>query len=164
MIVIADATPLHYLILIHQADLLPQLFDRVLIPPAVFDELQHVETPESVRHWIAHVPDWLRIQPLRSAPDPSLNDLDAGEREAIALAEETHADQLLLDEVEARREAARRNLPFIGTLGVLREAARRDLLDLRATLAKLQGTTFYVDPALIRSLLEEDDRRRGQLS
>jgi predicted nucleic acid-binding protein len=56
MIVIADATPLHYLILIHQADLLPQLFDRVLIPPAVFDELQHVETPESVRHWIAHVP------------------------------------------------------------------------------------------------------------
>jgi predicted nucleic acid-binding protein len=74
------------------------------------------------------------------------------------------ADQLLLDEVEARREAARRNLPFIGTLGVLREAARRDLLDLRATLAKLQGTTFYVDPALIRSLLEEDDRRRGRLS
>jgi predicted nucleic acid-binding protein len=68
------------------------------------------------------------------------------------------------DEVEARREAARRNLPFIGTLGVLREAARRDLLDLRATLAKLQGTTFYVDPALIRSLLEEDDQRRGQLS
>jgi predicted nucleic acid-binding protein len=123
MIVIADATPLHYLILIHQADLLPQLFDRVLIPPAVFDELQHVETPESVRHWIAHVPDWLRIQPLRSAPDPSLNDLDAGEREAIALAEETHADQLLLDEVEARREAARRNLPFIGTR-ISREVGR----------------------------------------
>ncbi|HEV2983771.1 MAG TPA: DUF3368 domain-containing protein [Vicinamibacterales bacterium] len=123
-----------------------------------------METPESVRHWIAHVPDWLRIQSLRSAPDPSLNYLDAGEREAIALAEETHADQLLLDEVEDRREAARRNLPFIGTLGVLREAARRDLLDLRATLAKLQGTTFYVDPALIRSLLEEDDQRRGQLS
>jgi predicted nucleic acid-binding protein len=164
MIVIADATPLNYLILIHQADLLPRLFDRVLIPPAVFDELQHVETPESVRHWIGHPPDWLRIEPLRSAPDPSLDHLDAGEREAIALAEEIHADQLLLDEVEARREAARRNLPFIGTLGVLREAARRDWLDLRATLTELQGTTFYVDPALIRSLLEEDDRRRRHLS
>ena len=164
MIVIADATPLHYLILIHQAELLPRLFDRVLIPPAVFDELQHVETPESVRDWIGHPPGWLRIEPLRSAPDPSLDHLDAGEREAIALAEEIHADQLLLDEVEARREAARRNLPFIGTLGVLREAARRDWLDLRETLTELQGTTFYVDPALIRSLLEEDDRRRGHLS
>jgi len=40
MIVIADSTPLHYLILIHQVDLLPQLFDRILIPPAVFEELQ----------------------------------------------------------------------------------------------------------------------------
>jgi predicted nucleic acid-binding protein len=164
MIVIADATPLHYLILIHQAELLPRLFDRVLIPPAVFDELQHVETPDSVRHWIGHPPVWLRIQSLRAAPDPSLNYLDVGEREAIALAEEIHADQLLLDEVEARREAARRNLTFIGTLGVLREGARRELLDLRATLAELQGTSFYVDPALIRSLLDEDDRRRGPLS
>jgi predicted nucleic acid-binding protein len=164
MIVIADATPLHYLIMIYRAELLPGLFDRVLIPPVVFDDLQHVETPESVRHWIGHPPGWLRIEPLRSAPDPSLDHLDAGEREAIALAEEIHADQLLLDEVEARREAARRNLPFIGTLGVLREAARRDWLDLRETLTELQGTTFYVDPALIRSLLEEDDRRRGHLS
>jgi predicted nucleic acid-binding protein len=161
MIVIADATPLHYLILIHQDDLLPQLFDSVFIPPAVFDELQHIKTPESVRHWMSHPPSWHRVEPLRSAPDASLNYLDPGEREAIALAEQIHADQLLLDEVEARREAARRNLSFIGTLGVLREGARRDLLDLRVTLAELQATTFYVDPALIRSLLEEDDRRRG---
>ena len=48
MIVIADSTPLNYLILIHQVDLLPQLFDRVLIPPAVFEELQHRETPDLV--------------------------------------------------------------------------------------------------------------------
>jgi predicted nucleic acid-binding protein len=164
MIVIADATPLNYLILIYQADLLPQLFDRVLIPPAVFSELQHIETPESVRHWISHPPSWLKIQALGSVPDPSLNYLDAGEREAIALAEEIHADQLLLDEAEARREAARRKLPFIGTLGVLREAARRELLDLRAALAQLQETTFHVDSELIQSLLDEDAQHRKQRS
>jgi predicted nucleic acid-binding protein len=164
MIVIADATPLNYLILIHQADLLPQLFDRVLIPPAVFDELRHVETPELVSHWITHPPTWLKIQPLRSAPDPSLNYLDAGEREAIALAEEIHADQLLLDEAEARREAARRKLPFIGTLGVLRAAARREFIDLGAALVQLQQTTFHVDSELIRSLLDEDAQYRKQRS
>jgi len=48
MIVIADTTPLNYLILIHQADLLPQLFGRVLIPPAVFEELQQPETLQLV--------------------------------------------------------------------------------------------------------------------
>ena len=56
MMVIADSTPLNYLILIHQVDLLPQLFDRILIPPAVFEELQHQETPDVVRRWIAGAP------------------------------------------------------------------------------------------------------------
>ena len=131
----------------------------MLIPPTVFDELQHQETPDTVRRWLTHPPVWLQVQALRSTPDPALDYLDAGEREAIALAEELRADQLLLDDADARRAAARRNLPFIGTLGVLREAARRDLLDLRAALVQLQETTFYVDPELIRSLLDEDARR-----
>ena len=51
-----------------------------------------------------------------------------------------------LDDADARREAARRNLPFIGTLGVLREAARRELLNLRVVLLQLQETSFFVDP------------------
>ncbi len=160
MIVIADSTPLNYLILIHQADLLPQLFDRVLIPPAVFEELQHQEAPLVVRRWIAGPPLWLQVQALRFVPGPTLGHLDPGEREAIALAEELHADQLLLDDADARREAARRSLPFIGTLGVLREAARRDLLDLRTALVQLQETSFFVDPALIESLLDEEARRK----
>ena len=160
MIVIADATPLNYLILIDQAELLPRLFDRILIPPAVFEELQHQETPDVVRRWIAGPPSWLQVQALRSVLDPALGFLDAGEREAIALAEELQADQLLLDDADARREAARRNLPFIGTLGVLREAARRELLDLRLVLVQLQETSFFVDPALIESLLDEEARRK----
>jgi predicted nucleic acid-binding protein len=142
MIVIADATPLNYLVLIHQADLLAALFGRVLIPPAVLEELHETEAPKSVRAWIAAPPAWLQVQSLHSVPDPALNYLDAGEREAIALAEELRADQLLLDETEARREAARRKLPFIGTLGVLREAARRKLVDLPTVLSQLQATTF----------------------
>jgi predicted nucleic acid-binding protein len=160
MIVIADATPLNYLILIDQAELLPRLFDRILIPPAVFEELRHQETPDVVRRWIAGPPSWLQVQALRSVLDPALAFLDPGEREAIALAEELHADQLLLDDADARREAARRSLPFIGTLGVLREAARRELLDLRVVLVQLQETSFFVDPALIESLLDEEARRK----
>jgi predicted nucleic acid-binding protein len=60
---------------------------------------------------MADPPSWLEVRSLRSDPDSALDYLDSGEREAIALAEETHADQLLVDEAEARREAARRKLP-----------------------------------------------------
>jgi predicted nucleic acid-binding protein len=68
----------------------------------------------------------------------------------------------LIAEADARREAARRHLPFMGTLGVLRIAARLDLIDLPSDLARLQQTTFYVDPELIHSLLAEDAARKEQ--
>jgi predicted nucleic acid-binding protein len=163
MIVIADTTPLNYLVLLQQADLLPRLFGRVLIPPAVFEELQDSESPQSVRAWAAQHPSWLQVQPLRSKPDPALDYLDPGEREAITLAEELRADQLLLDEADARREAERRKLQFIGTLGVLRRAAQLDWIDLPSTLRHLQQTTFYVDAKLIQSLLDEDAARKRKV-
>ena len=48
MIVIADASPLHYLILIGAADVLPALFQRVLIPDEVCAELRHPAAPPEV--------------------------------------------------------------------------------------------------------------------
>lgn len=126
----------------------------------MFEELQDRETPESVRVWIANRPAWLQIQPLRFPPDAALDYLDAGEREALALAEEWNADQVLLDEADARSEAARRKLPFIGTPGVLRRASQWGWIDLPSTLAQLQQTTFYVSAELIQSLLAEDAARK----
>jgi predicted nucleic acid-binding protein len=56
------------------------------------------------------------------------DDLDFGERAAIALAETTHADLLLIDEAAGRAEAKRRHLRVTGTLGVLRSAAEQGLV------------------------------------
>jgi len=162
VIVIADTTPLNYLILINNVDLLPKLFGRVLIPPAVLRELQNTETPPSVRSWIEKIPSWLQMKQLASKPDSGLAHLDQGEQEAITLAQELHADQLLLDETDARKEAERRHLPFIGTLGILRRAARLNMLDLAESLRRLQQTTFYVDAEIIKSLLEEEKARKKQ--
>ncbi len=78
------------------------------------------------------------------------------------MAEELKADQILVDDSDARKEAARRKLPFIGTLGILRRAARLDLIDLPLTLARLQKTTFYIAPEIIQSLLDEDTQRKLQ--
>jgi predicted nucleic acid-binding protein len=122
--------------------------------------LLDVHTPDAVRGWVANAPEWLEVRPLPGLPDPSLDFLDQGEREAIALAEEFHADRLIADETLARREAIRRRLSVIGTLGVLRSAARSGLLGLPEALLKLQKTSFYVAPELIRSLLDEDAERQ----
>jgi predicted nucleic acid-binding protein len=107
MIVIADTTPLNYLVLIDRVEVLPQLYDRVLIPVAVWEELQRPETPEAVRAWIARPPAWLEIRPVEKNPDSAVQNLGAGECEAIALAEELHADRLIMDDRAARRVATR---------------------------------------------------------
>jgi predicted nucleic acid-binding protein len=122
--------------------------------------LQDSNTPKAVRSWIAQEPAWLEMRNLRSAPEPSLGFLDRGEREAIALAEELRASRLIADDRLAREEATRRKLSVIGTLGVLRNAARAGLLHLPEALSELQKTSFYAAPELIRSLLKEDALRR----
>jgi len=56
VIVVADASPLRYLILIEHADVLPGLYGQVFIPPAVLGELSNERTPATVRTWLANRP------------------------------------------------------------------------------------------------------------
>jgi predicted nucleic acid-binding protein len=159
MIVVADTSPINYLILIGHIDILPHFYGQILTPPSVWQELHDIDAPEAVRAWVKATPPWLELSPLDYVPDPSLSFLDRGEQEAIALAEQRHAERLIVDEMLARREAIRRNLSVIGTLGVLRNAARANPLRLPEALANLQETSFYAAPELIRSLLDEETSR-----
>jgi predicted nucleic acid-binding protein len=86
-------------------------------------------------------------------------DLDQGEQEAIALAEELAADLLLADEWDARLEAERRHLRVVGTLRVLADGASRGLADLAESFERLRKTNFRVNSELLESLLAEYRRR-----
>jgi predicted nucleic acid-binding protein len=153
MIVVADSSPLHYLILVEQADLLRQLYEEVLVPDAVAAELRAAASPPAVREWVSTPPSWLRVVEVTIRDiDPVSDELDLGERAAIALAERTRADLLLIDETAGRAEARRRRLRVTGTLGVLRTGAEAGLIDVRAVLERLAATNFYVDEALLRTI------------
>jgi predicted nucleic acid-binding protein len=160
MIVVADTTPLRYLVVIRYQHILPALYGRILIPPAVIQELNQPSTPELVRQWLACRPDWLDV---RSPADPlaASTRLQAGEREAIALAGELTADLLLMDDWRAREEAARRQLRVVGTLRVLADAADRNLINLSEAFERLRSTNFRVNPQLLEALLNEYRRIRG---
>lgn len=160
MVIIADTTPLRYLVEIGCADLLHRLFERILIPRAVAAELHQPRTPAGVRAWLSAAPEWLEIRDVEQATDHSLNHLGAGEREAILVAEQTGADWLIVDDREGRREAERRRIPVLGTLRVLDEGADRGLIPLPEVLLKLSKTNFYVDPKLLKWLLTNDAKRR----
>ena len=86
--------------------------------------------------------------------------LGAGELEALALAEELHADLVLIDEDKGRQIARSLGLRVTGTLGVLDIAAERRLIDLPIALTQLQATDFYVSQGLIDALLAQDAARK----
>jgi predicted nucleic acid-binding protein len=61
MIVVSDTSPVCYLLLINQIDILPILYSSVTIPQAIADELRASESPSIVKNWIAQPPNWLVI-------------------------------------------------------------------------------------------------------
>lgn len=155
MIVVADTTPLNYLFLLGHIDILPALYTRIAIPVAVQRELLSPRAPLAVRSWITTAPDWMEIVAVKKQTDCMLDTLDAGEREAILLAETIQAGHIIIDEREGRRIAQQRGLKVIGTLGVLRDAARSEMLDLPYTLRRLQEAGFYVSKQVLESVLRD---------
>ncbi|MBI3406645.1 MAG: hypothetical protein HY046_14420 [Acidobacteria bacterium] len=87
MIVVADASPLNYLIQIGHVGLLERLYQRVYVPGAVLDELRHAHAPISVTEWLSALPPWIECRTVEAKPDLFLASLDPGEREAIQFAE-----------------------------------------------------------------------------
>jgi predicted nucleic acid-binding protein len=160
MIVIADTGPINYLISIGHINVLPKLYSTVLIPSAVKYELQDAGAPDLVRRWIDSPPEWLEIRQPASLPDAELLRIriGRGERDAILLAQEMGADDIILDDQLGRRVAERRKLHTVGTLGVLLAASREGLLNLRETLARLANTNFYITQELIDRLLAETEQ------
>ena len=156
MIVVADSGPLHYLILLEQTDLLHRLYGQVIVPEPVADELRTGGAPPAVSEWIAHLPAWVNVASVGSDQIDLINEeLDLGERAAIALAGAIQADLLLIDDAAGREEARRRNLRVTGTLGVLRTGAELGIVNVPETLSRLGTTTFYADEALIRSIFAQ---------
>ena len=158
-VVIADTSPINYLILIGEIAILPALYGRVIIPPEVIAELTDPGSPLAVGEWARVLPEWLEVRASALPYDETLLQLDPGERAAISLAEQESEVLLLIDDAAGRAEANRRGLPNTGTLGIIRAAGVRKLLDVPSALRRLASTNFRVSQALLQALLAEHSRR-----
>jgi predicted nucleic acid-binding protein len=153
MIVVSDTSPLNYLVLIEVVEVLPAIFGRVAVPPAVIEELQAPGAPDAVMAWIAAPPRWLEVRRPESS-SMSLA-LGRGEREAIRLASELSA-LCLIDDRKARREAERMGVRVTGLLGILAESRDRGLIDAEVVVERLTRTSFRASPALIAAILRPE--------
>lgn len=162
MIVVSNTSPLNYLVLINAIDVLPALYEHVLLPPVVLEELTDTGSPELVRQWASNPPSWQILEaPLMSkAPEP-VHQLHAGEAEAIALALERGAHLLLIDERAGTTIAHDLGIHTLGVLGILDTAAAQQLIDLPSKLSQLETqTNFRMTLKLRAHLLYREELRQ----
>lgn len=154
-LVIADTGPINYLILIGCIDLLPVLFEKVILPEPVQAELSAPNAPQPVCKWIAALPAWIEVReaPAEHELDPALKGIHAGELAAISLAMALKADLLLMDDRKGVILARSKGLRVTGTLGILELAALNGLTDLALAIERLRETNFRSPDTLLDGLL-----------
>ncbi|HEX4141541.1 MAG TPA: hypothetical protein VHY09_14425 [Candidatus Methylacidiphilales bacterium] len=147
-VVVSDTTPLNYLILIGNVDVLPRLFGKVLIPPAVVRELSDPKTPAPVAAWACKLPEWVEVR----APQNDLHlGIGAGEDEAISLAVELGV-AVLMDERVGRAAAEQRGVLVVGTLAVLNIADANGWLEFDEAIGRLRATSFRFSEAVLEKV------------
>lgn len=159
-LVVADSSPVRYLVVIGAADVLPKLYDRIILPSVVVAGLTDSRAPSLVREWALNLPSWIEVLIARNTPAEWEDILDSGEAAAISLAREIAADLILLDERKARRVAVESGFKIAGTVDILEAAAERDLIDLSDAFKKLEATNFRIEPEFVAEALRREAVRR----
>lgn len=154
MIIVSNTSPIIALKSIDKLHLLEDVFQEVIIPRGVSEELSKGESSlQRVRDesWIKErrVKDQLALEILTLF-------LDRGEAEAIILAKEISADRLLIDEKAGRNVSKRLKLKIIGTLGILLLAKEERLIpQIAETIDKLKENNFWIGKEVEQQILRK---------
>jgi len=158
MIVVSNSSPLIALGRVGRLDLLPAVFDRIVIPEAVYHEVV-VNAPSTAGANVLRNASWLTVRPIQDTirRDYLLSSLDIGESEAIVLAQELRSDWLLLDEIKARSMARRLSIRIAGTGALLGMAKQRGTLPLvKPLLDELVAQDFRISADVYRTILMQN--------
>jgi predicted nucleic acid-binding protein len=157
--VVSNSSPLISLTRIGKLGLLPQLYDEVYVPEAVWHEVAIAgEGQPGVNQFKEAA--WIKRVPVknRALVRALQRDLDAGESEAIALAVETEAELLIMDERLGRDTARIFELKYTGVVGVLIEAKRKGLIEeIRPVLDEMREKGhFRISSVLYARILQDE--------
>lgn len=147
-IVISDTSCLIIFQKIGELDLLRKVYDSI------------TTTPEVAQEFSEQLPSWIRIEKVKDKKYQEILEMhvDWGEASAIALAKEIDSPLVLLDDLKARKLAAKLNLKYTGTLGVIHKAKQIGVIEkVRPIIEKLQITNFRISESIINELLRKNN-------
>jgi predicted nucleic acid-binding protein len=148
--VVSDTTCITTLLKARRENILRELFDTIIIPPAVFSEL---------RAFHSSIPEWIIQREAPAAPAITIN-LGLGESQAIALAVMLRADLFLSDDLQARSAAREFGLPCMGVIGLLIKAKRAGIIQSvgeELELVERLGGLYLTEELKQRALIAADE-------
>ncbi|MEM1320831.1 MAG: DUF3368 domain-containing protein [Bacteroidota bacterium] len=159
MIVISDTSVITYLIQLDLILILKEIFDDVIIPNAVREELEKIANQKELLKSY----DWIKTVSIKDVAfyNTLKEKLDKGEAEAIVLSLELKADLLLIDEKKGRKIATEYGIMITGLLGILIDAKKYGSIESVKTIIcnLFDNIGFLISPNLykhILSLVNED--------
>jgi predicted nucleic acid-binding protein len=156
---ISNSSPLIAFSAIERLDLIQCVFNSIIIPQAVDQEVNTPVTPltTQTRIWKPIRADWIAVVPVKESPTLATlrASLGAGEAEAIILADERHLP-LLLDDLPARKMALRMNLSPVGSLGILARCKYSGAIrEVKPLVQELQNAKIFYADWLIQKFLND---------
>ena len=160
MIVISDTTPIISLLKTGRLELLQKLFQVVYVPNAVYKELTENEIYFDEAQMVQEC-EFLFVEEVENKKSVSIlrkfTGLDAGESEAIILADEKQSELLLMDEHKGRQVAKEMGITITGTIGILMQAFDEGMLtkeDVEECMECLKENDIRVSEKLYQKLRE----------
>lgn len=154
MRVVSDSTPIISLSSINKIELLKLLFNQIYIPKAVYKEIK----TKKLFGYKEIDSEWFKVTDIKGGKYLGflLNDLDAGEAEAIVLAKEIEADTLIIDERIGYDIAKSQHIFAIGTLSVLLMAKQKGMIQkVKPTLEEMVQKGRWYSERTCKSFLEK---------
>ncbi len=151
--IIADSSPLIILLKSDLEQILSELFDEILIPEAVWQEVLAGGNDDLAKQKLPFLTWATRVSLNSINEEIEKYNLGKGETEALSLALETPNAGVILDDHAARKCAGTLKIPFIGTGGLLISAKQKNLiLSVSETLEKVQSEGLWLSDAVIKML------------
>lgn len=152
--IISNTTPILSLLKIDKLNLLKELYGIVIVPFAVYQEIE--EGKEKPYYQDLTSLDWIEIRNIKNPNSREyLIDLDDGEAEVLVLAKEINADLVILDEIMGRRYAKRFEINLTGTIGILLKAKENELItSIKNLMSELVEKGTWLNPKLISKAIK----------
>lgn len=160
--IVSNTGPIIALMAIGKLSILKEMFDEVVIPHEVHQEILMGKTVEDfanlIRITVYEQEKWIRVQELQTPLNPALiGMLDVGEASVIQLASDAKTDFVLIDERKARKIARLMyGLKVVGTARILVEAKRKGIIEtVKDLLDEMRTAGYWIGDNIVQQILKE---------